>query len=148
MGVIADKVKHAQQGTNPAVIAKMNSGWAILGDTQPLAGYCMLIADPVVSDLNALVGDDRRAFLSDMAAIGDAIQQVTGCIRINYEILGNLVPELHAHVIPRYADEPSETRTLPPMSGYDWASSRQSDPTGSDRSLIEQIRRALGNPPE
>ncbi|MGV6813527.1 MAG: HIT family protein [Phycisphaerales bacterium] len=148
MGVIADKVKQAQLGDNPAVIAKMNSGWAVLGDTQPLAGYCMLIADPVVSDLNALVGDDRQAFLSDMAALGDAIQQVTGCVRINYEILGNLVPELHAHVIPRYADEPRETRTLPPMSGYDWAGSRQCDPTGSDRSLIEQIRRALDNPHE
>ena len=143
MGLIAQRIQQARINENQYVIAKMNSGWAVLGDTQPLAGYCLLLADPVVSDLNALVDDDRQAFLSDMATLGDAIQQVTGCIRINYEILGNLVPELHAHVIPRYTDEPSETRTMPPMSGYDWAGSRKSDPIGQDRAMIEKIRQAF-----
>jgi diadenosine tetraphosphate (Ap4A) HIT family hydrolase len=29
-----------------------------------------------------------------------------GLRRINYEVLGNIMPELHAHVIPRYEWEP------------------------------------------
>ncbi len=144
MGMIAQRVQQARLGENPYIIAKMNSGWAVLGDTQPLEGYCLLLADPVAPDLNTLVGNARKSFLSDMAALGDAIQQVTGCVRINYEILGNLVPELHAHVIPRYNDEPSKTRTMPPMSGYDWAGSRKSDPADSDKAMIEAIRQALG----
>jgi diadenosine tetraphosphate (Ap4A) HIT family hydrolase len=54
-----------------------------------------------------------------MAALGDALLAVTGAARINYEMLGNLDPALHAHVIPRYMDEPENLRTKPIWS-YDW----------------------------
>jgi len=52
-----------------------------------------------------------------MVRLGDAILKVTGAARINYEILGNSEPELHAH--PRYANEPDEHRTKPAWF-YDW----------------------------
>jgi len=143
MAIIADRIQQAQQGTNPCVIAKMNSGWAVLGDTQPLAGYCLLLADPVVSDLNALDADARKKFLEDMTTLGDAIIQATNCARINYEILGNLVTELHAHLTPRYNNEPQAQRYAPPMSAYDWNASRPSEPAGCDQSLIETIRENL-----
>lgn len=84
-----------------------------MGDRQILPGYCLLLPDPVVAHLNELVDEARSQFLLDMAAVGDALLEVTGAARINYEMLGNLEPALHAHLIPRYADEPSETRTSP-----------------------------------
>jgi hypothetical protein len=37
----------------------------VLGDPQITRGYCLLLPDPVVPDLNALVGDARRQFLDD-----------------------------------------------------------------------------------
>jgi len=144
MGVIADRVSLARSGDNPHVIARLPSGWAVLGETQPLPGYCLLLADPVVPHLNVLASVPRRAFLEDMARLGDAVLAATGAARINYEILGNLVPELHAHVIPRYADEPEALRTKPPMSAYDWAGAPASDPLGADRELLLTIRAALG----
>lgn len=143
MGVITERVILAQQESNQYVIAKMRSGWAVLGDIQPLRGYCLLLADPVVTNLNALDADRRVVFLEDMAFLGDAIMQVTGCTRINYEILGNLVPELHAHVIPRYSDEPESLRHLPPMSAYDWSASNPTSPVGSDRKFVEAVREQL-----
>lgn len=88
----------------------MKSGWAVLGDPQILPGYCLLLPDPVVPHLNALSGAARAAFLHDMARLGDAVLAVTSADRINYEILGNVEPALHAHVIPRYAWEPPERR--------------------------------------
>lgn len=42
---------------------------------------------------------------SGWAVIGDALLDVTKAHRINYEILGNSEPELHAHIFPRYEDE-------------------------------------------
>lgn len=143
MGLISSRISAAHRGDNPHVIARLPSGWAVLGETQPLRGYCLLLADPVVPHLNALSGDGRRAFLGDMARLGDAVLAATGSVRINYEILGNLVPELHAHVIPRYADEPEALRTKPPMSAYDWAGAPASDPLGADRELLLTIRAAL-----
>ena len=44
---------------------------------------------------------------------------VTGALRINYAIFGNLEPALHAHVHPRYADEPEAMRPNNPWA-YDW----------------------------
>lgn len=118
--LIHQRVAAAGSGTNPTVIAKMKSGWAVVGDHQVVAGYCLLLPDPVVPDLNALSIPDRTQFLLDMAALGDVLLQVTGARRINYEILGNSEPALHAHVFPRYDTEPEEFRRGP-IWLYDWS---------------------------
>jgi len=113
-------VELCRAGTNPAKVAKMPSGWAVMGSPQVLRGYCLLVPDPVVPHMNALTANDRTQFLADMAQLGDAILAATCALRINYAIFGNLEPALHAHVIPRFADEPEEFRTQTPW-GYDWS---------------------------
>ena len=62
-----------------------------------------------------------------MAALGDAVLAVTHAVRINYAIFGNLEPALHAHVIPRYHDEPAALRTAQPWA-YDWDAAPAFDP--------------------
>jgi diadenosine tetraphosphate (Ap4A) HIT family hydrolase len=114
------QVEAARKGELPRVIARMKSGWAVLGETQITHGYSLLLPDPVVPDLNALTGDARRQFLDDMATLGDAVLQETGAERINYEILGNVEPALHAHVIPRHASEDPELRKKPVWL-HDWS---------------------------
>jgi diadenosine tetraphosphate (Ap4A) HIT family hydrolase len=117
----------------------MPSGWAVLGDAQFLRGYSLLLADPVVSDLNALDEERRRLFLRDMAILGDALLETTDAFRINYEILGNTDPALHAHVFPRYQTEPEELRRGPAWF-YDRAL-RESIPFDADRDkeLMERV---------
>ncbi len=97
----------------------MDSGWVVLGERQVFAGYCLLLPDPVVPHLNALAGEDRCRFLADMAQVGDALIAVTGAIRINYAMFGNVDPALHAHLFPRLGSEPEATRTAQPW-GFDW----------------------------
>src|SRR5512145_3394593 len=100
--LIHRRVAAAQAGTNPSVICRMPSGWAVLGDVQFLRGYSLLLSDPVVPNLNALDKARRQQFLYDMSVLGDALLEVTGAFLINYEILGNTDAALHAHVFPRY----------------------------------------------
>lgn len=119
MALISDRVAQARRGQNDKVICRMPSGWAVMGDVQFLPGYCLLLPDPVVPSLNDLRPQARRQYLDDMARIGDALLRLTGAARINYEILGNSEPELHAHIFPRYASEPAEHRTRP-VWFYDW----------------------------
>ena len=45
----------------PAAIARLPSGWVIMGERQVLPGYCLLLPDPVVPHLNALDADAARA---------------------------------------------------------------------------------------
>lgn len=135
-------VAAARAGTNPRLVARLGSGWVVLGDPQVIRGYCLLLPDPVVPHLNALAGAARGRFLEDMARVGDAVLAVTGAVRINYEMLGNLEPALHAHVIPRHAAEPEALRTKPVWS-YDWAQAPAFD-AERDGALMAEIARALG----
>lgn len=88
-----------------------------MGESQRLPGSCMLLPDPVVPSLNDLPPERRAAYLADMALLGDAVTDVCRppfsdpLRRLNYEILGNLEPALHAHVIPRFESEPEALRT-------------------------------------
>ena len=103
---IADHVAAANAGALPRAVCRLPSGWVVMGETQVREGYCLLLADPVAGCLNDLGGARRAAFLADMAAVGDAVLAVTGADRVNYGLLGNVVPELHAHVFPRSDGEP------------------------------------------
>lgn len=119
MSLITERVQLAREGANDKVICRMASGWAVMGDVQFLRGYCLLLPDPVLPSLNDLDADARAAYLLDMAQLGDAVLEVTGALRMNYEILGNSEPELHCHLFPRYASEPEEKRRMP-VWFYDW----------------------------
>jgi diadenosine tetraphosphate (Ap4A) HIT family hydrolase len=120
----ADTAIHAQvaaarEGRDPRVIARLYSGWAVFGERQFVRGYALLLPDPVVPDLNALGALERGTFLTDMTRLGDALLKATAAVRINYAMFGNEQPALHAHVVPRYADEPEALRTQHPWA-YDW----------------------------
>lgn len=139
--IIHKRVEAARHGENPTVLCKMDSGWAVFGDVQMLNGYCLLLPDPVPSDLNALSQAEREKFLLDMSIIGDALLEVTEAERINYEILGNSEKALHAHIIPRYAAEPEELRRGP-VWFYDWSQAPRFDPQ-KHKPLMDKLRAAL-----
>jgi diadenosine tetraphosphate (Ap4A) HIT family hydrolase len=112
-------VDRCRAGNYPPVVARLRSGWVVMGARQVLAGYCLLLPDPVVPHLNSLASELRSRFLSDMAVVGDALLAVTAALRINYAIFGNVDPALHAHIFPRHATEPEATRTVQPWA-LDW----------------------------
>jgi diadenosine tetraphosphate (Ap4A) HIT family hydrolase len=137
------RVAACRAGTDPTAIVRLASGWAVLGDPQVLRGYCLLLPDPVVPHLNAMAPAAQQAFLADMAQIGQAAQEITGAVRINYAIFGNVEPALHAHVFPRYADEPAELVKANPW-GYDWSSAPRFD-AARDGGLLAQLRASLSS---
>jgi diadenosine tetraphosphate (Ap4A) HIT family hydrolase len=108
-----DRFKAIEQNTNPMVLTKMKSGYAVIGDTQFLPGYCVLLAYPRVSSLEELTFEQRGLFLQDMSLLGEAIQHVTSPLRMNYSIYGNSDDFLHAHVFPRYDWESEERKPYP-----------------------------------
>ncbi len=135
------RVEACRAGTDPTLIARLASGWAVMGDPQVLRGYCLLLPDPVVPQLNAMAAGSQAQFLSDMAGLGQAVLVVTGALRINYAMFGNLEPALHAHVFPRYATEPGDLATAHPWT-YDWSRARAFD-AAVDGELLAAIRSRL-----
>jgi diadenosine tetraphosphate (Ap4A) HIT family hydrolase len=139
--VIHHQVVAAREGKEPRVAARLTSGWVLFGERQFVRGYVLLLPDPVVPTLNALGARERGQFLVDMARLGDALLKVTNALRINYAIFGNLEPALHAHVIPRYAEEPEALRTAHPWA-YDWEAAPLFDRV-EYAALSEALRREL-----
>jgi diadenosine tetraphosphate (Ap4A) HIT family hydrolase len=135
------RVEEARQGVNPTVICRVQSGWVVLGEVQVLPGYSLLLPDPVVPDLNALTMEQRTLFLQEMTVLGDALLEVTGAARINYEILGNGEAALHAHVFPRFTTEPEERRRKPAWF-YDWKNSPPFD-LQHNKQLMDKIAAAI-----
>ncbi|WP_251078075.1 HIT domain-containing protein [Frankia sp. AiPa1] len=107
-----------RRGEDPNVLYRLRTGWAVLGDTQHLPGYCVLVHADDVDHLTDLPRARRADFLFDLALLGEAISRVCaandpGFLRINYEILGNLWPHLHGHVRARYSWEEARLRVGP-----------------------------------
>jgi diadenosine tetraphosphate (Ap4A) HIT family hydrolase len=118
-----DRIRAALRGDNPTVLARLETSFAVLGDNQFLPGYCVLLADdPAVNHLTDLPRRRRLAFLADMDLLGEAVTTVCRRLdpafrRVNYSILGNLDPYLHAHIHARYTWEPAD-KAQGPVTHY------------------------------
>jgi diadenosine tetraphosphate (Ap4A) HIT family hydrolase len=108
----ADRIGAALNGNNPTVMAEMASGWAVIGDTQFLPGYSVMLSRHAeAKKLSDLSRAERLQFLADTDLLAQAVE--AGCRsldtefrRTNIDILGNSDPFVHAHVFPRYEWEP------------------------------------------
>ena len=139
--LIHERVRQCQAGDYPKAICRLSSGWVVRGDVQFLRGYSLLLPDPVVPHLNAMDAETRKSFLYEMSVVGDVILEITGAVRINYEMLGNVEPALHAHIFPRFDDESEELR-LKPVWLYDWDSAPKFD-ASRDREIMQTIAEGL-----
>ncbi|MGW7330371.1 HIT family protein [Streptomyces sp. NPDC054840] len=113
-----DRLAAAERGENPAVLARLRTGWAVIGDTQHLPGYCLLLYAGRADHLTDLPRAERVRFLLDLSLLGEAVEAVCGkrdggFRRLNYEVLGNSWEHLHGHIHPRYDWEPPEFRRGP-----------------------------------
>lgn len=63
-----------------------------------MQGHCCLVVRPHAVELFDLADEDAYAFMRDIRLASRALQEVTGAIKINYEIHGNTIPHLHLHL--------------------------------------------------
>jgi diadenosine tetraphosphate (Ap4A) HIT family hydrolase len=125
-------------------ICRLPSGAVYLSTRQYHRGYCVLQAEPEVESINHLDLQKQAEFFADMTHIGEAIMQVTGAYRINYMILGNSLPLLHAHIIPRHDFEPEELKHELPTTNPAFDDEAYAFDAARDGELMEEIRELLG----
>jgi diadenosine tetraphosphate (Ap4A) HIT family hydrolase len=140
-----DRLGTARRGENPLVLTKMRSGYAVMGDTQFLPGYCVLLSDSDANHLTDLARPQRAEFLLDMSLVGEAVMNVCNSLdpslrRINYEVLGNTEQFLHAHVFPRYGWEDAE---LLPGPVWHYPRDRWTSPRDAYAEEHEPMREAI-----
>ena len=73
-----------------------------LGLEQHVPGYCVLIARRHVREPYQLDAAERAAYFEDLMRVGAALERVYRADKLNFSLLGNGNPHLHAHVQPRF----------------------------------------------
>jgi diadenosine tetraphosphate (Ap4A) HIT family hydrolase len=68
--------------------------------------WFILVPDTRLGDFLDLPQAHRCAVLDDCAAISAFIKQVLGFDKVNFAALGNVVSQMHLHVIGRHQDDP------------------------------------------
>jgi len=103
----------------------------ILVNDSDLPGFCRVIWNRHVAEMTDLTHGERDHLMALVFAVEEAIRHVMHPDKVNIAALGNMVPHIHWHVIPRYKDDAY-------FPGSVW-SSRTQEPS---KTLLEG-RRAL-----
>jgi diadenosine tetraphosphate (Ap4A) HIT family hydrolase len=77
----------------------------ILVSDPDLPGFCRVIWNGHVSEMSELTFGERDMFMALVFAVEGAVRHVMQPAKVNLASLGNQVPHLHWHVIPRYQDD-------------------------------------------
>ena len=94
--------------------------------------------DPAATELHELDDDERTGFLAAVSATGAALQDATGCSSVNIAMLGNVVSQLHCHVVAR---NPGDPNWPGPIWGFGTPEPRPDDAPEPD--FASAVRRAL-----
>jgi diadenosine tetraphosphate (Ap4A) HIT family hydrolase len=73
---------------------------------QTYRGYSLLVLDRHATRLDELREAERSAFMADLNRAQEALRKVVRPDHMNLESLGNAIPHLHWHIIPRYKGDP------------------------------------------
>jgi len=88
----------------PAVWASEKFSVIVVDDAN-YPGFCRVIWHDHVREMSDLSADDRFLISDAVFQVETAVREVMQPLKVNVASLGNVVPHLHWHIIPRYADD-------------------------------------------
>ena len=77
----------------------------ILVNDPELPGFCRVIWNQHVAEMTDLTYGEREHLMTLVFAVEEAVRHVMHPDKMNVAALGNMVPHIHWHVIPRYTDD-------------------------------------------
>ena len=111
----------------------------ILVNDPDLPGFCRVIWNHHVAEMTDLSYGEREHVMSLVFAVEGAVRHVMHPDKVNIAALGNMVPHIHWHVIPRYKDD-----AYFPASA--WSQKTQQTPTmnlEARKQLVQELPAAI-----
>lgn len=134
---MGDFVLHPRLAADAAFVADWSLSRVLLMNN---ARYPWLILVPRranVTEVFELNDEERVSLMTETARAARSLKALTGCAKINIGALGNLVPQLHIHVVAR---NPGDAAWPGPVWGKGAAVSY---PAAALENRIAQLRGAL-----
>ena len=114
---------------------------AYLHEDQFFPGWTVLVLKAHATELFTLDPGARHALVDEVSRVAAALAQAFQPVKVNYALLGNQIPHIHWHLIPRLPGDPAPMApvwTVPHDPAPGSAAERQA--------LITRIRAALESP--
>jgi len=93
-------------------VAELEHSFVVLNRDQYFPGYTLLFTRQHVTELFHLDRAVRSGLMEDVSRVAAALFALFRPDKINYELLGNMVPHIHWHLVPRHAREPLWPRPI------------------------------------
>lgn len=86
-------------------IHEFEYSYLMLNRDQFFTGYCFLFAKGHLIDFARLDKAVRYGMIDEMTRVANVLQTLFSPDKINYELLGNMVPHIHWHIVPRFTSD-------------------------------------------
>src|SRR5437667_12855523 len=93
-------------------IAELELTIAYLHDNQFFPGWTVLVLKRHATELFDLTREERSQLIEEVTEVSRTLAVVFDAVKINYELLGNQLPHIHWHSIPRLADDPAHRQAV------------------------------------
>ena len=124
------------------LVVRLSVSSLYLAASQTYRGHCQLIFDVRhVARIDQLSPQEWRAMSDDLFRAESAIVRVAKPDHVNVESLGNVVPHLHWHIVPRYRDDPRWGQPIWTTPLSEMIERRL--PHDERVALVDELRRAL-----
>jgi diadenosine tetraphosphate (Ap4A) HIT family hydrolase len=91
---------------DPALLLWSGARCRVVHSAEPdYPGFCRVIWQQHVAEFTDLLPADRTHLLAVVAGVETMLRRLLQPTKVNLASLGNQVPHLHWHVIPRFADD-------------------------------------------
>lgn len=140
---MSDPACKACQGTWPRAdhfLVDLGLSKAYLHDDQFFPGWTVVVFQRHATELFHLTPTERIQLMEEVTLVAKVLADIGEARKINYELLGNQVPHIHWHLIPRLATDPAP---LEPVWRVQHEAVRLSAP--ALRSNLERVRQAIQN---
>jgi len=117
----------------------------ILVNDPDLPGFCRVIWNRHVAEMTDLTFGERDHLMNLVFAVEAAIRKVMHPDKINVAALGNMVPHIHWHVIPRYKDDAFFPGSAWSVRARDTSADNLSKRKALSEQLAPAIRSAISN---
>lgn len=87
-------------------IADLGLSKAYLHDDQFFPGWTVVVFKRHATELFHLAPTERIQLMEEVSRMAKVLAEVFDAHKINYELLGNQLPHIHWHVIPRLKNDP------------------------------------------